>query len=298
MRAILSGLCLVIALLAASPAHAVSKFWVGGAGDCSDTAHWSLASGGAGGAAVPGASDTPTWNSASGGGVVTCTGPQTWQGLSCGTFGGTLTFIGDFTLTGAGAAFDCSGSGSRTINAGNGTWTIDTTDAAPINIGTTTGLTFNAQGSTFVIRGNTVGIQTLTIDNITWNNITIDTNTSRGVSSLTGPVTIANLSIASGRWVLFAAASNFTIGTLLAIGTSTFPVMLQSATDNTTVNIAATNVTINYAGLRGLAVTGGTFSAANSQDQGLNTGITIIPAGGGGGGGGGGLSIGGREQRM
>ena len=47
------------------------RFWVGGSGNFSDTAHWSTFSGGAGGASVPGLSDRAIWDSSSGTG--TCT---------------------------------------------------------------------------------------------------------------------------------------------------------------------------------------------------------------------------------
>ena len=44
----------------------VPKFWIGGTGNYNDTAHWSLGSGGAGGAAVPDSDDTATIDDASG----------------------------------------------------------------------------------------------------------------------------------------------------------------------------------------------------------------------------------------
>src|SRR3990167_8289053 len=43
-----------------------SRFWVGGTGNTSDTAHWSATTGGAGGETVPVAGDTVTFDSNSG----------------------------------------------------------------------------------------------------------------------------------------------------------------------------------------------------------------------------------------
>src|SRR3990167_4016615 len=55
--------------------HNASRYWVGGTGnwDASDTAHWSVSSGGAGGASVPTSSDNVIFDAASDTNAYTCT---------------------------------------------------------------------------------------------------------------------------------------------------------------------------------------------------------------------------------
>ena len=53
-----------------------NKYWVGGTGTWSQTAHWSLSSGGAGGAAVPAGDDVAIFDSGSGGPGTVCTMDQ------------------------------------------------------------------------------------------------------------------------------------------------------------------------------------------------------------------------------
>ncbi len=47
--------------------YMADRYWVGGSGNCNDTAHWSTSSGGAGGASVPTSSDDIVLDSSSGG---------------------------------------------------------------------------------------------------------------------------------------------------------------------------------------------------------------------------------------
>lgn len=302
-RMLLPALALAFSCSVALPpeqAQAANKYWVGGTGDCSDTTHWATSTGGPGSTGVPGAGDSPIWDGASGGGVVTCAGPFTWQGVTCGAFTGTLTFTGDFNLGGAsGSSWTCSGSGTRTINAGNGTWIITTVDAAPLNFGTTTGLTFNAQGSTVIIRGTTSASRSLIIDNTTWNNITIDTNTGRGLTSITGPVTISGtLNVAAGTQLELSGGQNHTVGSFLANGTSALPIGIGSSNTNAVTLTSNGAISINAATIRSITFAGSaSWIASNSYDAGLNSGpVTITPPSGGGGAGV--PSIGGRGQGM
>lgn len=117
-------------------ATATPKFWVGGSGNWSDTAHWSTSSGGAGGAAVPTQIDNVTFNSSSGlsGATVTLNTEIDCKSLTCAV----------------GAAFTVTGSqpinvyGSLTLEA-DMTWSC----TGLLNFrGTTTGLTFTSAGKT------------------------------------------------------------------------------------------------------------------------------------------------------
>lgn len=118
--------------LTAAPAPR-TLYWVGGTGNWSDTAHWSTASGGASGAAVPTSFDAVNFDSASNGTTYTVTVDA--ASLRCGAFNmaapatGTVTLArsnilsvhGSFTLAATGVAMSIgnpiyfSGSSANTL---------------------------------------------------------------------------------------------------------------------------------------------------------------------------------------
>src|SRR3989344_4550557 len=67
-----------------------SRFWVDGAGNWSDTAHWSLTTGGAGGETVPTSSDDVTLDGSSGVGLVTVDVTGACKNLDMSAYGGTF----------------------------------------------------------------------------------------------------------------------------------------------------------------------------------------------------------------
>lgn len=72
------------------------RYWIGGSGTWTDTAHWSTSSGGSGGASVPGSNDTAYFDGNSGTGVCTInTGSSKALGwLDCTGYGGAITQSG------------------------------------------------------------------------------------------------------------------------------------------------------------------------------------------------------------
>lgn len=123
-----------------------SRYWVGGTGtwDASDTSHWAATSGGASGASVPGSGDTVTLDGSSGGGTITVAYDPTITSITMGAFTGTLDMN---TRNPTMQTFNCSGTGTRTLTMGSGTWTITGNSATVFHIGTTTGLTFTPGNS-------------------------------------------------------------------------------------------------------------------------------------------------------
>lgn len=121
-----------------------SRFWVGGTGNTSDTAHWAATSGGAGGQTVPTSSDTATFDSSSGTGTVTVdvalqTAAMDWttssslnltQAVLLEVFGD-LIFVSGMTYTPAG----------QTLGLRGGAANITTATKQPFN------LTVNATGA-------------------------------------------------------------------------------------------------------------------------------------------------------
>lgn len=126
-----------------------ARFWVGGTGtwDASDTTHWAATSGGAGGQSVPGSGDTVTFDASSGGGTITVGAAYSPNvtSITMGAFTGTFT-VGANNLTLQ--TFNCSGTGTRTVNMGSGTWTITGNAGTIFTISTITNLTWNYETAT------------------------------------------------------------------------------------------------------------------------------------------------------
>lgn len=106
------------------------RYWVGGTGTWTDTAHWSSTTGGASGASVPTSTDNVFFDANSGTGTVTCASG------SCNDF--TAITVGTITFSGANSVY-----GSVNIG-GSGTFT----SWAVTYLATTTGKTINTGGKT------------------------------------------------------------------------------------------------------------------------------------------------------
>lgn len=79
---LLQTLLLAICLFLTITCFADNRYWVGGTGSWTQTAHWSLTSGGAGGASVPTSSDNVIINTASGSSfIITYDGSPTFNNL-------------------------------------------------------------------------------------------------------------------------------------------------------------------------------------------------------------------------
>ena len=85
-----------------------NRYWIGGAGNWNDAAHWSATSGGTGGASVPTNADNVTFDANSGTGTVTVNAVANMLDL-------TFTNIGAITLNNA--AFNFNVYGSLTLHA-------------------------------------------------------------------------------------------------------------------------------------------------------------------------------------
>lgn len=267
-----------------------NRFWVGGTGtwDAATTTNWAATSGGAGGQSVPGSGDAVIFDASSGGGTVTVNfgGLITIQSLTMGAFTGTLDFAtnnNSITLTASGG-FSGTGTGIRTFNMGDGTWTLS--DNATIwNLATVTNLTFNANGSTLAFTG-TGGTTSrrFTGGGRTYNVVTVASGTAAFLAS--GANTIATLTIAAGNRVAFPSGTTTTITTLTGIsGSGSTPTLFygDNPTNGAATISSANNFTLDYGGMSGMTFSGGgTFAANNSYDFGGNTGITITAPSGGG----------------
>lgn len=263
----------------------------------STTTHWATSSGGTGGAGVPGSSDTVTFDGSSGGGTVTPNfgGTGAFVSVAMGAFTGTLDFSANnnsLTLSAISAAFNCSGSGTRTLKMGNGTWTLTSTNGGgltPWNMTNTSNLTLVANSSTIVFSGVNVsggggrafviGAASLTFNNLTFSGagnyvLSLGNNCTFNTLTIGGQV---NLTVSQGETV--------TVTSIATTSTSSTPASIVSNNPGSQYTISASSGTksFSYIAIKDAVFTGGaTFAATNSFDLGNNSGATITaPAAGG-----------------
>ncbi len=286
-------LALVLFLIClVTTANAANRFWVGGTGtlDSSDTTHWSATSGGAGGASVPGIGDAVIFDASSGGGTVTVNfgGAISILSLAMGAFTGTLDFSvnNNSIITGSpnGTGINISGTGTRTLKMGNGTWTTNIifAGASAWNASITTNLTFQPNGSTIVINGTTTNQTSFAGGGLAYNNITIGPNTSLGYFSVANSGgSFANITLSPPASLV--TSTDITATSLTSNGTSSNQNYITTTTHTNIANIisiASGSYTLNWTGIRATTFSGGaTFAATNSFNLGLNSGISF---GGGG----------------
>jgi hypothetical protein len=271
-----------------------NRFWVGGTGtwNNSSTAFWSTTTGGGGGASVPGTSDVAIFDASSGGGTVTVDSPNgagvvTVQQITMGAFTGTLDFATNDNNVTLSLAFSGTGSGARTLNMGDGTWTITNTSAAVLwDITTATNLTLNCNSSTILINGTATSNQSFVGGGQTYNAVTVNRSAANNrLFQFTAAFTAASLTLTNMRYVTITAGVTITVsGTFTYDGASTTPGFLSSSNGATaTLNVAGTQ-TVNYLVIGGITRAGaGTLTANNSYDIGNNSSWTAInnPSAGG-----------------
>lgn len=266
-----------------------NRFWVGGTGtwDASDTTHWAGTSNGAGGVAVPVAGDVVTFDGSSGGGTVTVSHASlSIATLTIGAFTGTLDFAtnnNNITL----GTLSMSGTGTRTLNMGDGTWTVTSGAAgAAWAAGTITNLTFNCNGSTLDFASTQTGYRGIDLGALTYNNVAITNATAVGfVNALIGNATIGGtLTFVNTNMVTLNQGLNMTVtGAITWTNSANSPAVLHSTGTVATLTVAATN-TLTGVAIGCITKAGaGSITVTDGYDLGNNTNITINnPAGGGG----------------
>lgn len=287
-----------------------AKFWIGGTGTWDNTGdtHWSLSSGGPNNTTHPVSTDTATLDGASGGGTVTVNADLSLQALTCGAFTGTLDFAtnnNNVTLSN-GAAFSNSGTGTRTVNLGSGTFTLSTTTAniTVWDMTTVTGLTFSGASSTIDFTGVLAAGrgQLMATGNQTFGTVKISGARYNSGLHFTGvSAVIGTLNIAAATFISFPGNA-FTITTLtqsaqftlslLPLGTLTITnaptltgsasaplaIIVGAAATNaaTTISCASGTFSGTWTSIASVTFSGGaTFTFTNSLDLGRNSGATI-----------------------
>lgn len=162
-----------------------NRYWVGGSATWDATAgtKWATASGGAGGAAVPTASDDVFFDANSGSVTVTVSGTRVGLSLNCTGFTGTLDGSGSLTISGnvtfvAGMTLNITGAllqnANGTLTSGGKVWAGSITMGNGVthtladNWVVTGDLTRAAGTTTTTLNGNSLTIN----GNFTWGNTT------------------------------------------------------------------------------------------------------------------------------
>jgi hypothetical protein len=269
-----------------------NRFWVGGSGNWSDTAHWASTSGGAGGQTVPGTADVATIDGhASGlnGGTLTIDADITVNTLIWGAAVGTIDNSGNrnVTITGS-TGFSGSGSGARTWTGGTGTYTLSSASTTWAMTTTTnlTNPTTAFASAVLVFSGNSsASPNTFSGGGLTYGNVTFNGQSNGGGVVISGANTFAALTIGAPNWTQFPSSITQTVTSLVATGTSSAPVALESnnSTNQAVISDSSGTNAFAWCSIRCMSFTGGaTFSASSSADLGRNSGITITAPSAGG----------------
>lgn len=265
--------------------------------DNSSTAMWSTSSGGATGASAPTTTDDVTFDAATCVGGTTCTttvnanlSVKSLHFTTCtaSTAGCILDFSANnnnITFTNGNTAFLLVGTGTRTLNMGNGSWTFNQNgtqtaiDAGP-NAPSISGLTFNSNNSTIITNFSQTDNQIVSVifNTLTWANITVNGNTHGATSNFVGTPTFSgNYTINGPNFLDYNTGGISTVnGNFTVSGTNTQLVLFHFAQ----WSVGGTT-TANWVWLEGsVCFVAMTFN--NSFQGGNTTGCTInAPAGGG-----------------
>ncbi len=288
---VISGTTLDVSAVAfvATGTGSINGFWTP-----TNTNNWVSTSGGSNyGQTVPSSADDVFLNASSGSGTITPNfgGPFTLQSLNIGALNGTFDNSvnnNNITLTqSSAAALDNNNAGTRTINLGSATYTLNAATAF-WDSGSTGGLTMIATASTIAFTGTT-GVRIFKGNSKTYGTISFAATSSGNgkVSIQNASGTITSLVLNAPLVTLFQSGGGAnTITSLTAVGSSTAQNLLAGdgiGGVETQAPITVTNANLSWAAFRDIAFTGAPI-ATNSFDLGNNTGITITaPVAGGGG---------------
>ncbi len=243
-----------------------TRYWVGGAGNWSQTTHWSSSSGAPGGCSVPGAGMPVTFDANSGTGLATLDQNASISALTTSGWTGTLA-LGTFSLTIIG-----------NLTQGSGTITIGASAASGLAVGGNLTLSGSAaldgSGSASIVSvaGNvsiTSGTATIRMGSGTW---TIGGSWSNGSTS-------ASWAAGSGTIVFNSAVSQtMTFGNLP--GSEFCNVVFSSSAPTGAIVFAMATNPLHWAGTLTIQDVSGSTSSLGTADLALTGGAVVIGNGG------------------
>jgi hypothetical protein len=237
----------------------------------------------------PAAGDTVTLDALSGGGTITVgtsiNTTNTVTNITMGTFTGTLDFSVNNPSITVTTAFINSGTGTRTLNLGSGTFKLSATNGTVWDFTTVTGLTFSASASTLLVSGSLTNQRSIILGtSMSYNIITITNTGSQCMRTiLTSASSVATLNLTPPLWV--QPNGNWTIASALNIsGTAYNNTVTMLAFDATTTwTLGASGGAANWCAIGNMTFATNSLTATNSFDLKGNSNVTITgPSGGGG----------------
>jgi hypothetical protein len=262
--------------------------------DGASTAMWSATSGGATGASVPVAADTVTFDAATCVGGTTCTitvntNPTitsfTMGACTASTTGCIVDFSvnnNNITVIGSGSPINASGTGTRNLKMGNGTWTMSngaSSTGLTFELSVITNLTFNANSSTITFADGP-GFRSFHGGGLTYN--ILNYGASMGGAFSTGNNTFNTVNLSPPTTWTIQFTSTVTINnTINWAGTACSQIgfATSSVLSKATINAVAGG-TIAWAAVKDTWFTGATVTASNSFDLQNNLGLSFSSGGG------------------
>jgi len=178
-------------------------------------------------------------------------------------------------------SFSGSGTGTRQITMGSGTWTLTTGTTNPWTLTTTTNLTFDAGTSTIKLAGTLTAARTFAGGGLTYNNFW-NATTGAFAINMTGSNTFNDFKIDAARTQRLTAGTTTTVTTFTATGTSGNEITIGSITaaSHTLAKAGGGTITGDYLLISySTATPGSTWYATNSTDNGNNSGwnFGVVP---------------------
>lgn len=214
--------------------------------------------------------------------------------LQVNTFGGSLTLLDNYTSGSASSAFthlsgtlsannfnvsvpffNSNGTLVRTLNMGNGSWTLSGSGTI-WNTTTSTNLTLNQNGSTILVTDTSASSKTFAGGGKTFNNLTI-TGGGAGAVIFTGASNVFNVfTVGFPKTLTFPSSATTSFTQFLATGTSGNLITINASTGGSrhTLSQASGIVSGDYLSITDSNATGGAYWAAgnNSTNGGNNLG--------------------------
>lgn len=245
------------------------------------------------------ATGTITFNSTAAGNTITTNNTTLAASVTLNGAGGSWQLIGNLSLTStrtliltagtidannnnvSAGGFSSTGSLTRTLSMGSGTWTLASSTTTTWNIpGSATNITVNAGTSTISMTGATA--KSFLGSSKTYYRLN---QGGAGALTISGANTFADItSSAAPSTILFPAGSTTTVYGFSVSGTAGNLVTLNSTTPGTraTLSYAAGTINRDYLNIKDISATGGAlwYAGANSVDSGNNLGwvFTAAPA--------------------
>ena len=237
-----------------------SRFWVGGTGNTSDTAHWSATTGGAGGQTVPVAGDTVDFDTNSGtAATVTVDVALAAASITINKSDLTLTHSAGTTLTGNMTLT------TGTLNTNGMTCSWGSFSSGNNNIRTLTlgasAITVTSTGSSWSVSGNNLSLSagtssvilsgagaTFATGNFTWGSVALSGSGTGTLNLISASAIFANLTRAgtAAKTDIFSVGGNCTVTGTCTLGGNTTQGVNRLLVRSNTVGISRTITAAAY----------------------------------------------------